>query len=316
MFIKENNPKAILLIITGMSVFAFQDALIKYISEDINIFLVYFSRGLVGILLLSIFLYIKKEPIIFKTHYPKLTILRSVVFFLSFTLYYFSLSQLSLAKAITLFFVSPFFITILSIIFLKEVIGIQRWLALIIGFLGVYFVMEPNFDNFDIYSTFPILCAFGYAITMIIQKITSDKDNLYSQTFHLYLAAILFSILLGIIIGDGKFYDPSNTDLFFLLLPWKINSFFMVIILFSIGLITVIGFLCIFQAYRIGSPPSVAPFEYIIIVWGLIISWFIWEETLSTRGYIGLIFIVFGGIYTYFREIRKNIKITLDKPLR
>ena len=77
-----------------------------------------------------------------------------------------------------------------------------------------------------------------------------------------------------------------------------------------------ISFLCIFQAYRIGSPPSVAPFEYVIIVWGLIISWFIWEETLSTRGYIGLIFIVFGGIYTYFREIRKNIKITLDKPLR
>tara|TARA_Y100000590_G_C15257336_1_gene839836 strand:- start:171 stop:701 length:531 start_codon:yes stop_codon:yes gene_type:complete len=176
--------------------------------------------------------------------------------------------------------------------------------------------MEPNFNNFNIYSTFPILCALGYALTMIIQKITSDKDNLYSQTFHLYFAAVFFSIIIGIIAGDGKFYDSSNNNLIFLLRPWLINSFSMFGILLLIGLITVVGFLCIFQAYRIGSPPSVAPFEYIIIVWGLIISWFFWQETLSIRGYIGLTLIIFAGIYTYLREIKKNIAVTLDKPLR
>ena len=312
----NDNPKAIVFIIIGMSVFAAQDALIKSLSTETNMFLIYLSRALVGIVLLSLFLFIKKEPIIFKTNYPKLTILRGIIFFISFTLYYFSLSKLSLAKAITLFFVSPFFITILSIFFLKETIGIKRWLALIIGFLGVYLVMEPDFKDFDIYTIFPILCAFGYAATMIIQKITSDKDNLYSQTFHLYIAAIIFSIIFGIIAGDGKFYDSSNKDLSFLLQPWKIDSLSLTFALFLIGIITVIGFLCIFQAYRIGSPPSVAPFEYIIIVWGLIISWFVWEETLSFTGYIGLLLIIFGGIYTYFREVRKNINITIDKPLR
>ena len=63
-----------------MSVFAIQDALIKSLSEEINIFLIYFVRGSIGILLLSLFLYIKKEPIIFKTNYPKLIILRGVIF--------------------------------------------------------------------------------------------------------------------------------------------------------------------------------------------------------------------------------------------
>ena len=53
--------------------------------------------------------------------------------------------------------------------------------------------MEPSFINFNIYTTFPILCALGYALTMIIQKITSDKDNLYSQSFHLYIGALIFS---------------------------------------------------------------------------------------------------------------------------
>ena len=140
--------------------------------------------------------------------------------------------------------------------------------------------MEPNYNDFDIYSTFPILCAFGYALTMIIQKITSEKDNLYSQTFHLYFAAIIFSILIGVISADGKFYTPLNKDLYFLLQPWIINSYFIFFSLLSIGFITVVGFLCIFQAYRIGSPPSVALYEYIIIVWGLIISWFVWDENI------------------------------------
>tara|TARA_B100000029_G_scaffold498040_1_gene566344 strand:- start:644 stop:1648 length:1005 start_codon:yes stop_codon:yes gene_type:complete len=316
MIIKENTPKAIFLIILGMSVFALQDALIKAISEEANIFLIYFFRALIGIILLSFFLYFKNEPIILKTYYPKLTILRGIVFFISFTLYYFSLTKLSLAKAITLFFVSPFFITIFSIIFLKEIIGFKRWLALIIGFLGVYLVMEPDFNNFDIYSTFPVICAMGYALTMIIQKITSDKDNLYSQTFHLYFAAIFFSISIGLITGDGKLLNENNQDLFFLLQPWKINDIFILLILLSIGLITVVGFLCVFQAYRIGSPPSIAPFEYIIIVWGLLISWYFWGETLNSKGYLGLILIVFAGIYTYFREIKKNIRITIDKPIR
>ena len=76
MLIKENTPKAILLILIGMSVFAFQDALIKYISEDVNIFLIYFTRGFFGIIFLIIFLFIKKESIIFKTHYPFFTLFR------------------------------------------------------------------------------------------------------------------------------------------------------------------------------------------------------------------------------------------------
>ncbi len=313
---QENTPKAILLIILGMSVFAVQDALIKSMTLETNIFLIYFMRSSIGLLILSIFLYLKKEAIIFKTHYPLLTILRTIIFFIAFTLYYFSLSKLSLAKAITLFFISPFFITIFSIIFLKEVIGLQRWLALIIGFIGVYLVMEPDFKNFDIYSTFPILCAIGYALTMIIQKITSNKDNLYSQAFHLYIGAIIFSIILGIFIGDGKYYNPSNQEFIFLFQAWSIKNYSTFFIFILIGFITVFGFLCIFQAYRIGSPPSVAPFEYIIIFWALIISWFIWEETLSFSGYIGLSMILFASIYTYFREVRKKIKITIDKPLR
>ena len=316
MQVKENTPKAIILIIIGMSAVAFQDTLIKYISSETNIFLILLFRALLGIIFLSIFLKIKKEPLIFKTNYPFLTIIRVLLFYTAFILYFFSLTKLSLATATTLFFVSPFFITILSMIFLNETIGFRRWLALIIGFIGVILVMDPKINNFNIYATFPVICAFFYALTMIIQKKTSLEDSLYSQVFHIYICAIVFSIVIGFVIGNGNYYDSSNDHFQFIFRAWSLNNINIIFSLFFIGISGFVAFLCIFQAYRIGSPPSIAPFEYILIVWSLILSWIIWHETLNFKGYIGLSFIVFGGVYTLIRERKKHVQITIDQPIR
>ena len=316
MEIKENTPKAIILIIVGMSAVAFQDTLIKFISPETNVFLILLFRALLGIILLSIFLKIKKKPIIIKTHYPILTVMRGLMFFIAFSLYFFSLTKLSLATAVTLFFVSPFFITILSMIFLNETIGFRRWIALVIGFIGVILVMDPKIYNFNIYSTFPVICAFFYALTMIIQKRTSLEDSLYSQVFHIYISATLLSFVIGYVIGNGNYYDTSNDQFQFIFIAWSLNNINIIYSLFFIGISGFVAFLCIFQAYRIGSPPSVAPFEYILIVLSLILSWIIWQETLNFKGFIGLGLIVFAGIYTFIRESKKHVQITIDKPLR
>ena len=316
MEIKENTPKAIILIVVGMSAVAFQDALIKFISSETNVFLILLFRSLLGIIFLSIFLKIKKKPIIIKTHYPFLTVMRGLMFFIAFSLYFFSLTKLSLATAVTLFFVSPFFITILSMIFLNETIGIRRWIALVIGFIGVILVMDPKINNFNIYAIFPVICAFLYALTMIIQKKTSLEDSLYSQVFHIYISAALFSLVIGFVIGNGNYYDASNDQFRFILIAWSLDNINIFFSLFFIGISGFVAFLCIFQAYRIGSPPSVAPFEYILIVLSLILSWIIWKETLNFKGFIGLGLIVFAGIYTFIRESKKHVQITLDKPLR
>ena len=77
----KDNPKAILLILLGMTVFALQDTLIKLLSNDTNIYLIYFIRCLVGLFVIFTYLKIKKIPIIVKTHYPLLTTIRSIVFF-------------------------------------------------------------------------------------------------------------------------------------------------------------------------------------------------------------------------------------------
>ena len=311
-----NNQKAIILIIIGMTVFALQDTFIKLISDQINLYLIYFIRCIVGLVVTLSYLKINKIPIIYKTYYPKLTILRCIAFFSGFSLYYFSLSKLSLALAITLFFVSPFFVSIFSMLIIKEIVGIRRWVAITVGFIGVYLVMDPNFKNFNIYSTFPVLCAICYAFTVVIQKKTSDKDSVFSQILHIYLSAMLFAILINIFQSNMQF-DPITLETYkYILMDWKIDNLQIFILTLCIGFTGVIGFFCLFSAYRIGSPSAIAPFEYIIIFWAIIISWMIWEETLNFKGYLGLFLIIIAGIYTFIREAKLNKNLSLDKPLR
>ena len=93
---------------------------------------------------------------------------------------------------------------------------------------------------------------------MTIQKKTSVKDNLYSQVFHIYFFAIL-SLLIVLITDNGNYNDPLNDNFQFLSRSWSINNIYIFFSLLLIGIIGAVGFLCIFQAYRIVPPPSVAP---------------------------------------------------------
>ena len=312
----KDNKKAIILILIGMTVFALQDTFIKLLSDDTNIYLIYFSRCIIGLIIIFTYLKIKKIPIVISTHYPLLTILRSIAFFFGFSLYYYSLTKLSLAMAVTLFFVSPFFITILSMLIIKEQIGWRRWIAILVGFIGVYLVMNPKLNDFNIYSLFPVICAICYAFTVIIQKKTSDKDSLFSQVIHIYISAIIFSILIKSSLGVFDFQPEIIEKYKFLLIEWNISSYINLLMLVGIGVTGVTGFFCLFGAYNIGSPSTIAPFEYVIILWAILISWFLWGETLNLKAYIGLFFIVSAGLYTFIRELNLNKQISIDKPLR
>ena len=103
---------------------------------------------------------------------------------------------------------------------------------------------------------------------------------------------------------------------YYILREWEIDSFLSFFYLITIGFTGVIGFFCLFTAYNIGSPSAIAPFEYIIILWAIIISWIIWGDTLEPKAYLGLTFIIMAGIYTFIRESKLNKELSINKPLR
>jgi drug/metabolite transporter (DMT)-like permease len=113
-----------------------------------------------------------------------------------------SVINLEFATAMTLTFSSPFFIVIFSIFFLKDKIGIYRWSAIFLGFLGVVLIMKPTSDIFNLYSIFPILTAIAWAMTVIILKFIPEghstaKIQLFTLIFNVLGALILFFITSG-----------------------------------------------------------------------------------------------------------------------
>ena len=110
---KENNFLAIAYILMGMTAFAFQDTAVRLLAVDISILQVMFARSVIAIVLLVLFFYFTGQKLIWTTHYPKLTIFRTIMFIFAFVFYYIGLAYLSFAVTTALFFTAPFFITCL-----------------------------------------------------------------------------------------------------------------------------------------------------------------------------------------------------------
>ena len=313
---KNNNPKGILYILVGMAIFSIQDALIKFVYEDTALYELYFGRTLTAAILLIGYLIFSKQKIILKAHYPYLAVIRVSCFFFGFSFFYLSLTFMSLAMANALFFSSPFFISILAMIFLKEKIGIRRWSAIFVGFIGVYIVLNPDFNNFNIKSLAPVACALCYAISMTITKITSDKDNVYTQMLHLYIGAMLISLLFFIFTGKGQLNNFTDPTFQFMLREWFTNPTYAWPLIIVMGVVATFSFYFVFSAYSIASPSVISLFEYSLIIWSIIIGYLLFDDIPSIRTFVGVTFIISAGAYIYIREKAREQYIATENPIR
>ena len=313
---KNNNPKGIILILIAMMVFSVQDGIMKHIYNFVSLYEIYLIRTIVSFILILIFLIITKKPIVFKSQYPILTLCRVILFFFGFSSFYISLTVLPLGTATALFFVTPFLITIFAHFFLKEEIGPRRWAAIAVGFIGVYITLNPDFSNFNYLSLLPILCAFCYSLSMIIIKMTSDKDSVYTQTFTFYIGAIIFSMIFYFVIGDGKFNTIEHPAAQFILREWFVDMENSILFMVATGVTATLAFLLLFTAYSIASPAVVSPFEYSILLWSPLIGWLYFNEVPTLSTVIGILIIVSSGIYIFLREKAQDQSIVTDKPLR
>lgn len=223
---------------------------------------------------------------------------------------------MTLAMANALFFSCPFFMSIFAKLFLKEDIGIRRWLAIIVGFIGVYIILNPNFDDFNYFKLAPVACALCYASSMTITKITSEKDNIYTQMILLYIFAIIISLIIFFITGDGKFNTFSDPTMQFISREWFTNPSYSWPFVIVMGMVASLSFYCVFSAYSIASPSVVSLFEYSLIIWAMIAGYILFETIPQTRTFIGAALIIGAGIYIYMREKIKDQMIAIDTPNR
>ena len=313
---QNNNPKGIVFILISMMVFSVQDGIMKHIYNFVSLYEIYLIRTVVSFVLILLFLIITKKPIVFKSQYPLLTFTRVILFFFGFSSFYVSLTVLPLGTATALFFVTPFLITIFAHFFLKEEIGLRRWSAVVVGFIGVYVTLNPDFSNFNYLSLLPILCAFCYSLSMIIIKKTSDKDSVYTQTFTFYIGAIILSIIFYFVIGDGQYNTSNHPASQFIFREWFVDFNSNILLMTATGVTATIAFFCLFTAYSIASPAVVSPFEYSILFWSPLVGWLYFDEIPTLSTLIGILIIVSSGVYIFIREKAQDQSIATEKPLR
>tara|TARA_Y100001970_G_C14241157_1_gene864961 strand:- start:1426 stop:2376 length:951 start_codon:yes stop_codon:yes gene_type:complete len=312
----NNNTKGILFIMIAMAFFSIQDSLIKFIYEEIALFELYLGRTIIqATVLISVFL-ITKKKFTLKTHYPILTSIRVVCFFFGFSFFYISLTFMSLAMVSALFFSCPFFMSIFAKVFLKEQIGIRRWSAIVVGFIGVLIVLNPTVEEFNFFKLAPVACALCYACSMTITKYTSEKDNIYTQLTLLYIFATLVSIIIYLISGDGRFDNFTDPTMQFIFREWFTNPAYSWPFVLVMGIVASVSFFCVFSAYSIASPSIISLFEYSYIIFAMIAGYILFETIPVPRTFIGASVIIAAGVYIYFREKIRGQMIASDTPNR
>lgn len=256
----------ILLIILGMALFSIQDVVIKLLASDGSLLQIIVMRGIIGTGFISAFLYLSGRPIIFSTAYPLLTTIRATFFFLGFMSFYIALSLMSIAEATALFFVSPLFITILSRIFLGNDVGWYRMGAILTGFIGTFLIVKPSTSNFQWAYLLPLFTALSYSISMILAKQTREKDTVFQQTFHMYIASTICGIATLLLSKSLGWSFEGVRGLEYVFRPWVLNNIVIISSVLLISVVATIGTLCLITAYRISQPPVIAPFEYTLLI--------------------------------------------------
>ena len=215
-----------------------------------------------------------------------LTLIRSMAVVLAQFSFYTALTRIEFATATALAFCGPMFITALSIPVLGHHVGVWRWSAIIIGFVGVITIMQPFEDRFVWFMVLPVMAAFFYAVSSILvrffpSEIPSAAIQLNQQvlTCVIALAALLI------------FQQPVPVA--------SVNDGLMFVL---VGIFGGTGVMCIVIAYRLADPSSVSPFEYFGIPISFCLGWVFFAEAPFGDLFPGIIFIVSAGILIMVRE--------------
>ena len=280
--------KAILINLSAWMVVPIMDALAKYLSWSLPVLQITWGRYFFTVVFtLSFILIFFRKNLVWSKN-PKLQIFRGLILLSANILFFYSISVISLAKALTLAFIHPLIVTALSPLFLKEKVGIKRWFAVLIGFIGVLIVIRPGFIELNM----PSIAAFGtgvcYGFYLMITRKLSNTDN--------PLLTLLFTGVVGAII--------MTSIMPFVWVPPTLNQWYM---LACIGLVASVAHGFIIISFRMAEASKLAPLSYSEIITNIIIGYYVFSDMPDKWTFVGLFVIMLSGIYVWRREM-ENLK--------
>jgi len=275
--------KAIILNATAWMIVPVMDAIAKHLSLTMDVFQITWARYFFTVVFtLSLMVLFYRETLVWSKR-PKLQLVRGIILAFSTLCFFYSISVISLPKALTLAFVAPITCTALSPFFLSEKVGIRRWSAVLVGFLGTLIVIRPGFIDVNLATLAALACGICYGFYLVITRKLSVSDN--------SLLTLLFTGVVGLalisLFMPSVWVNPTPKE-------W--------IMMAIIGLIASVAHLFIILSLKYADASKLAPLGYTEIITNIIISYYFFHELPDNWTYLGLFIIVLSGLYISRRE--------------
>ena len=275
--------KAIIYNLLAWVMLPIMDGFAKYLSSDLPVLQITWARYFFTVVFTFPLMFFFFKKYLVWTDKPKLQLIRGLILLTANISFFYSISVISLPKALTLAFVAPLVVTAFSPFFLGESVGYRRWAAVIIGFIGSLVVIRPGFLEINLASLAALGTGIMYGFYLIITRKLSTSDN--------PLLTLLLTGVVGAIIATT-----------FMPFVWVSPTFNQWSIMAAIGLFACIGHLFIILSLKFADASKLAPFSYFEIITNMIIAYYFFGDFLDSWTFLGLFIIVFSGIYISRRE--------------
>ncbi|WP_422109818.1 DMT family transporter [Bradyrhizobium elkanii] len=284
--------KGIALILLSTVFLGTSDVTAKYLSSTLPSIEIAWIRFLVFAMIMTPAM-LPGSPLFALRSSRRLHVLRGAALLGSSLIFITGLGFLPIAEASATSFVSPLFVTALSIAFLGERVGMRRWIATAVGLAGVFIILRPGTSAFHPAAIFPLVSALAWAGTLILTRMMSGSERpITVMTYSSIVGVAIVSALVPFV-----WVTPTWHDIMFGIL---------------IGVASTVGQWIVVLAFRYGDASVLAPFSYTQLLWVSILGFLIFGEVPDSWTILGAGFIVASGLYTAHRErVRRSQLLTV-----
>ena len=302
--------KAISYLLLGMFSISIGDTMIKMLSGDYALHQLVFIRAAISLIILMPVL-LRRGITALRTSRPGMHALRGLMLVIANMTFFTGLASLPMAESSAVVFSAPVIITLLSFWLLGERFGVGRWVAVLVGLAGVVLVVQPFGAHLEFAYLWPLAAAFGYAGFTTLTRSLGRTEGAALLAVFAQGSFFVTSLLMGILVGGGRFAGTGNPNLEFLLRAWRWPAVDDLGLIAMIGLVSAVIALSLSAAYRSAQASFLAPFEYsnlpLVLLWGYLV----FGDFPNTLALAGIGLIAAGGMIMIFSESRRRAR---DRP--
>ncbi len=271
--------------------FSSMDALAKWLGATYAVSQIVFFRSLFGFIPVAVVTWREGGLSSLRTKRPWMHFLRGFFILGALYFYFLGLKYLHLAEALAIAFTAPLFMTALARPVLGEKVGLRRWSAVIVGFIGVLIMVRPDPENLQLEALYILFSAFCFALTGLTTRLLARTET--SAAIMLYSTLALFLPMAALMPFAWITPDWLSLGLFF-----------------TMGIFGGLGLLLLTTAYRNAPASVIAPFEYSAMIWAVLFGWIGWKQFPEPSVWYGAVLVAGAGLYIANREARLRRQVS------